>query len=80
METLDCDKDGNPNGTDPNPQDCYGNNDVLTAIMGQQYSKCISNDDFLPVANNVITRQAEAGGTVVCKTGELHTQQRVSQE
>jgi hypothetical protein len=27
-KTLDCDKDGNPNGTDPNPQVATAVNDV----------------------------------------------------
>jgi hypothetical protein len=30
----DCDKDGNPNGTDPNPQVATAANDALTAPFG----------------------------------------------
>jgi hypothetical protein len=63
--TLDCDKDGNPNGTDPNPQ-VLQQQRCLTAPFGDQYSNVLSNDDFLPVASNVITRTGgDASGTVV---------------
>jgi hypothetical protein len=66
-KTLDCDKDGNPNGTDLNPQVATAVNDVLTAPFGLTSTvSVLSNDDFLPVASNVITRTGgHASGTVV---------------
>jgi hypothetical protein len=65
-KTLDCDKDGNPNETDPNPQVATAVNDVLTAPFGLTSTvSVLSNDDFLPVANNEITRiGGNASGTV----------------
>ena len=66
-KALDCDKDGNPNGTDPNPQTATAANDVLTAPFGIISTvNVLSNDDFLPVASNVITKTGgTASGTVV---------------
>jgi hypothetical protein len=63
---LDCDKDGNPNGTDPNPKTATANNDVLTAIYGSTSTvNVLSNDDFLAGANTGITKTGgTAGGTV----------------
>ncbi|NBB32143.1 hypothetical protein, partial [Cellulophaga sp. BC115SP] len=65
--TKDCDKDGNPNGTDPNPQTATAANDALTASFGTISTvNVLSNDDFLPVASNVITRTGgTASGTAV---------------
>jgi hypothetical protein len=62
----DCDKDGNPNGTDPNPQVATAVNDVLTAPFGLTSTvSVLSNDDFLPVLSNEITRTGgTASGTV----------------
>ncbi|MDI9872870.1 hypothetical protein QM567_26705, partial [Flectobacillus roseus] len=60
-KALDCDKDGNPNGTDPNPQAATAANDALTAPFGLTSTvSVLSNDDFLPVLGNVVTR---TGGT-----------------
>ncbi|PAC25318.1 hypothetical protein BWI92_26635, partial [Flectobacillus sp. BAB-3569] len=60
-KTLDCDKDGNPNETDLNPQVATAVNDVLTAPFGLTSTvSVLSNDDFLPVASTVVTR---TGGT-----------------
>jgi hypothetical protein len=63
---LDCDKDGNPNGTDPNPKTATANNDVLTATYGSTSTvNVLSNDDFLAGANTGITKTGgTAGGTV----------------
>jgi hypothetical protein len=60
---LDCDKDGNPNSTDLNPQVATANNDVLNAPFGVTSAvSVLSNDDFLPVLSTVITR---TGGDAV---------------
>jgi uncharacterized repeat protein (TIGR01451 family) len=60
-KTLDCDKDGNPNETDLNPQVATAVNDVLTAPFGLTSTvSVLSNDDFLPVLSTVVTR---TGGT-----------------
>ncbi|MDI9872793.1 hypothetical protein, partial [Flectobacillus roseus] len=66
-KALDCDKDGNPNGTDPNPQAATAANDALTAPFGLTSTvSVLSNDDFLPVLSNVVTRTGgTASGTVV---------------
>ncbi|NBB32057.1 hypothetical protein GVN22_27305, partial [Cellulophaga sp. BC115SP] len=66
-KALDCDKDGNPNGTDPNPKVATAANDALTAPFGTISTvNVLSNDDFLPVASNVITQTGgTASGTVV---------------
>ncbi|MDI9875721.1 hypothetical protein, partial [Flectobacillus rivi] len=45
--TKDCDKDGNPNGTDLNPQIATAVNDALTAPYGLTRTvDVLSNDDF----------------------------------
>ncbi|MDI9882622.1 hypothetical protein, partial [Flectobacillus longus] len=64
--TLDCDKDGNPNSTDLNPQVATANNDVLNAPFGVTSAvSVLSNDDFLPVLSTVITRTGgDASGVV----------------
>jgi hypothetical protein len=40
-KALDCDKDGNPNGTDPNPQVLQQLMMFNSSIWYNQYSKCI---------------------------------------
>jgi hypothetical protein len=62
----DCDKDGNPNGTDPNPQTATAVMMFNSTIWYNSTVNVLSNDDFLPVASNVITRTGgTASGTVV---------------
>ena len=59
--TSDCDKDGNPNSTDPNVLVPVANHDNLLAPQGVASSvNIITNDDFLPGANIAITK---VGGT-----------------
>jgi hypothetical protein len=46
---LDCDKDGNPNGTDPNPKTPTAVADAFTAKYGSATGfNILANDDFLP--------------------------------
>jgi hypothetical protein len=59
--TSDCDKDGNTNFTDPNPNSPTANNDVLTTSFGSTGSvNVLLNDDFLP---NITLSIARSGGT-----------------
>jgi hypothetical protein len=58
---LDCDKDGNLNGTDPNPKVPTAVNDVLNAPYGVASTvNVLSNDDFRPAATISISK---IGGT-----------------
>ena len=64
---LDCDLDGNPNGTDPHVLLPIAQNDVLTAPFGQASSvNILANDDFLANDGNTITQVpgGTAGGVV----------------
>lgn len=64
---LDCDLDGNPNGTDPHVLLPIAQNDVLTAPFGQASSvNILANDDFLANDGNTITQApgGTAGGVV----------------
>ncbi len=58
---IDCDGDGNPNGTDPNPLVATALNDVLLAPFGTtSIVNVLANDDYLPGANTSLTA---VGGT-----------------
>jgi len=58
---ADCDQDGNPNGTDPNPLVPTAADDAFTAQFGNPTTfNILTNDDFLPGATTSIT---QAGGT-----------------
>ncbi|MBK8722675.1 MAG: hypothetical protein IPL95_10525 [Saprospiraceae bacterium] len=65
-KALDCDKDGNNNGTDPNPKVPTAVGDVLTATLGTTSTvNVLTNDDFVAGANTTITKTGgTAGGTV----------------
>jgi hypothetical protein len=59
---ADCDGDGNPNGTDPNPFIPSALNDILSAPQGVTSTvNVLTNDDFLPGANTSLS--IIAGGT-----------------
>ena len=65
--TLDCDLDGNPNGTDPHVLLPIAQNDTLTASFGQVSSvNILANDDFLANDGNTITQApgGNAGGII----------------
>jgi hypothetical protein len=51
---LDCDKDGNPNGTDPNPKVATAN-DLLTAPFGipqqSMYCRTMTSAHQLPLVS-----------------------------
>ena len=73
---ADCDGDGNPNSTDPNPQTPTATDDSGTAPFGTTTTiDILDNDDFLANDGNTITLVpgGTAGGTVVFDpvTGEL---------
>ncbi|MDI9865666.1 hypothetical protein QM480_15080 [Flectobacillus sp. DC10W] len=58
---LDCDKDGNPNGTDSNPQTPTAVNDAYSARYGSATGfNILANDDFLP---SVAVSLTKTGGT-----------------
>jgi hypothetical protein len=58
---LDCDKDGNPNGTDPNPKTPTAVADAFTAKYGSATGfNILANDDFLP---GLSTSLSKTGGT-----------------
>jgi hypothetical protein len=62
-KNADCDKDGNPNGTDPNPKVATANADMLTAPFGvPSIVNVLTNDDFLPGLSTSITK---TGGTAI---------------
>ena len=62
---ADCDGDGNPNGTDPNPLEAVANDDLFVARFGESTSfDILANDDFLVNNGNTIIRlDGVAGGT-----------------
>jgi len=64
---ADCDGDGNPNGTDPNPLEAVANDDVLNAPFGAASTvNVLDNDDFIAGPNTTVTAiGGTAGGTVV---------------
>ncbi|MEZ4910149.1 MAG: Ig-like domain-containing protein [Saprospiraceae bacterium] len=73
---ADCDEDGNPNVTDPNPDVPTAVDDAFTAPVGTATTtNILTNDDFLPGANTTITTQpgGTAGGTISYDplTGEI---------
>jgi hypothetical protein len=73
---ADCDMDGDPNGTDPNPSTPTAVDDNGTAPFGSTTSiDILGNDDFLANDGNTIVEVAggTAGGTIVFDpiTGEL---------
>ena len=52
----DCDGDGNPNGTDPNPSTPTAVDDgPVTGTYAGTTTNILSNDDFLTGANTTIT-------------------------
>ncbi|MEW7280177.1 gliding motility-associated C-terminal domain-containing protein [Aquimarina sp. 2201CG1-2-11] len=63
---TDDDNDGNPDTTDPNPLVPTTMDDNLTVVEGTTNGlNILTNDDFLPGANHLITRTGgNAGGTV----------------
>ncbi len=64
---ADCDSDGNPNVTDPNPTTPTANDDAKTAPYGQITTiDVLGNDDFLPNDGNTIEEipGGSAGGTI----------------
>ncbi|MDI9875719.1 beta strand repeat-containing protein [Flectobacillus rivi] len=62
-KNADCDKDGNPNGTDLNPKVPTANADMLTAPFGVSSNvNVLTNDDFLPGLTTSITK---TGGTAI---------------
>ncbi|WP_455421166.1 Ig-like domain-containing protein [Flectobacillus roseus] len=62
-KNADCDKDGNPNGTDPNPKVPTASSDMLTAPFGVPSTvNVLTNDDFLPGLSTSITK---TGGTAI---------------
>ena len=72
---ADCDKDGNLNGTDPNPKLAVANDDSFLANFGSAtIFNVLTNDDFLPSLATTITQTGgTAGGTIaiVGSTGVL---------
>ncbi len=65
---ADCDGDGNPNGTDPNPLEAVANDDNGTAPIGGTTSiDILANDDFMANDGNTISELpgGSAGGTIV---------------
>ncbi|MDI9877658.1 Ig-like domain-containing protein, partial [Flectobacillus rivi] len=72
---ADCDKDGNLNGTDPNPKLAVANDDSFLANFGSAtIFNVLTNDDFLPGLATTITQTGgTAGGTIaiVGSTGVL---------
>ena len=61
FSTNDCDKDGNPNSSDPHPSVATALNDTFGAAFGLATSfNILQNDDYVLGANTSITR---AGGT-----------------
>jgi hypothetical protein len=72
---ADCDKDGNLNGTDPNPKLAVANDDNFLANFGSAtIFNVLTNDDFLPSLATTITQTGgTAGGTIaiVGSTGVL---------
>ena len=76
VPTADCDDDGNPNSSDPNPTAPTVADDAFTAAPGQVTSfDILVNDDFLPGANTSITDTGNgtATGTIAFDnlTGEI---------
>ncbi|MEZ4910150.1 MAG: SdrD B-like domain-containing protein [Saprospiraceae bacterium] len=74
--SADCDGDGNPNGTDPNPLVPTAVDDAFIAPVGTATTtNILTNDDFLPGVNTTITTQpgGTAGGTISYDplTGEM---------
>jgi hypothetical protein len=64
--SADCDDDGNPNGTDPNPLVPTALDDSGSVVLGSTTTiNILSNDDFLPNDGNTLTQTGgTAGGTV----------------
>jgi gliding motility-associated-like protein len=62
---ADCDNDGNPNATDPNPPVATAKDDALVrATDGSISGNVLTNDDFLPGSGTSLTRlPGTAGGT-----------------
>jgi len=59
--SLDCDLDGNPNGTDPHPSAATAVDDSMSARVGTTMtSDIVANDDFVAGSN---TSMARIGGT-----------------
>ncbi|NKQ38889.1 MAG: hypothetical protein HF967_05360, partial [Methanosarcinales archaeon] len=76
VATADCDGDGNPNGTDPNPLTPVANDDAFVAPLGTTTTyDILDNDDFLPGANTTITDLGSGSGVGVVvfdpATGEI---------
>ena len=74
-ENLDCDGDGNPNGSDPNPTVPKVIDEVETAQVDIPYTfNLIANDDFLPGPNLRVIRTggtAQGPYTLNENTGEI---------
>ncbi|MCF6297429.1 MAG: gliding motility-associated C-terminal domain-containing protein, partial [Flavobacteriaceae bacterium] len=73
---ADCDGDGNPNLSDPNPLVVTAVDDVFTAPFGRPTTtNILTNDDFMPGANTSITDlgTGTASGTISfdSTTGEV---------
>ncbi|MFD0796118.1 gliding motility-associated C-terminal domain-containing protein [Maribacter chungangensis] len=73
LATSDCDGDGNPNGTDPNPTVATAVDDNTTADVGiPKTLDILFNDDFLNGSSVTITGGTAAGTVTFDQaTGEL---------
>ena len=74
IATDDCDGDGNPNGTDPNPEVATAVDDITTADVGVPRTiNIVNNDDFLVGSTLTDIGGGTATGTISFNnaTGEL---------
>ncbi|WP_394970229.1 gliding motility-associated C-terminal domain-containing protein [uncultured Croceitalea sp.] len=74
LDSSDCDGDGNPNGTDPNPTVATAVDDNTTADVGVLKTiNILMNDDFLPGSTITDLGTGTAAGTIVIDqaTGEI---------
>ena len=74
LDTSDCDGDGNPNGTDPNPTVVTAQNDNTTADVGVPKTiDILFNDDFLDGSTITDLGTGTAAGmiTINQSSGEL---------
>ena len=60
---IDCDDDGNPDTTDPNPTVATAVDDTATATAGEKENiDILANDDFIPGSNIAITNLGPGTG------------------
>jgi len=74
LETSDCDGDGNPNASDPNPTVPTATDDFTTADVGvAKIFNVLNNDDFLPGSTITNLGTGTAAGTISINqaTGEI---------